>query len=57
MILHVLHTGCPRVAGDGDESYDGEDFDDEFPKNVNNHHNDYDHNINHFANNSVIFRS
>jgi len=33
-------VGCPRVAGDEEENFDGDDFDDEFP--IKNHHEDLD---------------
>uniref|UniRef100_A0A803PGI9 Cellulose synthase n=1 Tax=Cannabis sativa TaxID=3483 RepID=A0A803PGI9_CANSA len=46
--------GCPRVAGDDDESFDGEDIEDEFRKNIyNTHHQDDSDDpklVNHFAN-------
>ncbi|XP_030498730.2 cellulose synthase A catalytic subunit 4 [UDP-forming] [Cannabis sativa] len=48
------HKGCPRVAGDDDESFDGEDIEDEFRKNIyNTHHQDDSDDpklVNHFAN-------
>ncbi|KAK4849241.1 hypothetical protein QYF36_022691 [Acer negundo] len=35
------HKGCPRVAGDEDDNFDADDFDDEFP--INNHNEDHQH--------------
>lgn len=40
-------AGCPRVAGDEEDNFDADDFDDEFP--VKNHREDLDrnHDVNH----------
>ncbi|XP_062079852.1 cellulose synthase A catalytic subunit 4 [UDP-forming]-like [Humulus lupulus] len=45
------HKGCPRVAGDDDESLDGEDIEDEFRKNIYARQEDSDDHklVNHFA--------
>ena len=46
-------AGCPRVTGDDDESFDGEDFDEEFP--VKSRLQGDHSNLNPLANGSVIF--
>lgn len=51
-------SGCPRVAGDDEDEFDGEDFDDEFP--VKNHlqfdHSDRNPLANDSVKKNIIFR-
>lgn len=39
----LLCAGCPRVAGDNEENFDADDFDDEFPIKIPQHSPDRDH--------------
>ncbi|KAI3819546.1 hypothetical protein L1987_13387 [Smallanthus sonchifolius] len=41
-VRYKRHKGCPRVVGDGEESDDGDDFEDEFQ--IKNHQETRDHN-------------
>lgn len=47
-----MSAGCPRVAGDEEESFDADDFDDEFQ--IKTHQDDSADRL-HVTNNSVIF--